>query len=92
MLFLIYINDLFEDLPSKAKLFADNASLFSLRNDITTAANDVNNDLKKSSDCTFQWKISFIPGSCQQAQEVIFSTKLKNRVTLSLGLYNAHVL
>ena len=44
-LFLIYINDLSGYLSSKAKLLADDASLFSVTHDITTSANKLNNDL-----------------------------------------------
>ena len=36
LLFLIYINDLSDDLSTNAKLFADNASLFSIVRDINT--------------------------------------------------------
>ena len=34
LLFLIYINDLFDNLSSNPKLFADDASLFSVMHDI----------------------------------------------------------
>ena len=62
LLFLIYINDLCDDLSSKAKLFADDTSLFSVTpHDITTSANELNNDLKKISDWAIQWKMSFNP-------------------------------
>ena len=40
LLFLIYINDLSGDLSYKAKLFADDASLFFVKNDIKTSANE----------------------------------------------------
>ena len=46
---------------------------------ITTASeNDLNHDLKKISNWAFQWKMSFNPDPSKQAQEVIFSRKLKN--------------
>ena len=54
LLFLIYINDLSSDLSSKAKLLADDASLFSVTHGITYSANELNNDLKKISDWVFQ--------------------------------------
>ena len=44
LLFLIYTNDLTEGLPSNAKLFADDTSLFSLTHDIQTSANNLNKD------------------------------------------------
>ena len=77
-LFLIYINDLSGDLSSKAKLFADDTSPFSVTHDITTSANELSNYLKKISGWAFQWKMSFKPDPSKQAQEVIFSRKLKN--------------
>ena len=49
MLFLIYTNDLSGDLSQKAKLFADDTSLFNVVHDIKTSANELNNDLKKVS-------------------------------------------
>ena len=54
MLLLIYRNDLPSDLPSMAKLFADDASLFNVAHDINTSTNELNNDLKKVSN----WGIS----------------------------------
>ena len=86
-MFLIYINDLSGDLSSKAKLFADDKSLFDVVHDINTSANQLNNDLKKVSNWAFQWKTSFNPDPSKQAQEVIFSQKLK-KVTHPLLVFN----
>ena len=60
--------------------------LFSVTHDITTSANEPNNDLKKISDWAFQWKMSFNPDPSKQAQELIFSRKLKKYITPFLGL------
>ena len=73
LLFLIYINDLSGNLSSKAKLFADDTSLFNVAHDINTSANELNNDLKKVSNLAFQWKMSFNSNPSKQAQKVIFS-------------------
>ena len=59
--------------------------------DITTSANELNNDLKKISDWAFQWKMSFNPDPSKQAQEVIFSRKLKNVSNPPLVFNNANV-
>ena len=91
LLFLIYINDLSGDLSSKAKLFADDTSLFSVTHEITTSANKLNNDLKKISDWAFQGKISFNADPSKQAQEAIFSRKLKNVSHPPLAFNNANV-
>ena len=47
LLFLIYINDLSDNLTSNAKLFADDTSLFSEVHDDNTSAKELNNDLRK---------------------------------------------
>ena len=77
LLFLIYINDLPDGLSSNAKLFADDTSLFSVVHDINTSAIELNNDLKKINDWVFQWKMTFNLDRSEQAQEIIFSRKLK---------------
>ena len=61
LLFLIYINDLPNGLNSNAKLFADDASLLSVVQNITDSANLLNSDLCRINECALQWKISFNP-------------------------------
>ena len=48
LLFLIYIKDLLNGLQSNLKLFADDTSLFSTIQDITTSTVSLNNDLTKN--------------------------------------------
>ena len=59
LLFLIYINDLSENLASNPKLFADDTSLFSVVKSVNASNIDLNNDLKKIGEWVFQWKMSF---------------------------------
>ena len=75
LLFLIYIKDLSNNLSSIEKLFADDTSLFSFVNDVNLSEFHLNSDLKKISDWTYHWKMSFNPDISKQAQEVIFSRK-----------------
>ena len=72
-MFLIFINDLSGDLSSKAKLLADDTSLFNVVHDIDTSSNELNSNPSK------------------QAQEVIFSRKLKNVPHLPLVFENVNV-
>ena len=47
LFFLIYINDLSDDLSSNPKLFADDTSLFPVVRDKNTSAKELNHDLRK---------------------------------------------
>ena len=73
--FLIYINDLSDNLSSNTKLFADDASLSWVVNDINQSGIDLNVDLEKISNWIFQLKMSFILNKL--AQVVIFSRILQ---------------
>ena len=53
LLFLIYINDISNGLESNVKLFADDASLFSIVFDPSLSAIKLNNDLKSG------WPLDF---------------------------------
>ena len=74
LFFLIFINDLSDNLVSNPKLFADDTSLFSVVQYITLSAKNWN-DLKKINKWAFQWKVGLNPDPNKQAQEVIFSRK-----------------
>ena len=68
LLFLIYINDLAENLSPNPKLFADDTSLFFVVRDLNTSAIEINDDLKKieSMDSTVGIKLqprSFVAGT-----------------------------
>ena len=76
LLFLIYINDLCNDLTTNVKLFADDA-LFSIFHNMNTSATNLSNDLKKIKNCAIQWRMNFNPDPSKQAQEVIFSRKFQ---------------
>ena len=67
MLFLIYINDLSDDLTTNVKLFAGGTSLYSIVHKMNTSTVILKKDLKKSQTVQFS----------KQTQEVIFSRKLK---------------
>ena len=77
LLFLIYINDLSENLISVSKLFADDTSIFSTVFNTNKSSEDLNRDLLTINNWAFQWKMSFNPDPNKQATEVIFSRKRK---------------
>ena len=72
LFFLIYINDLVENVSCDVRLFADDTSLFSVVYDVVTTAFEMNYDLKKIKLWTWQWKMQF---NTDKTEEVIFSTK-----------------
>ena len=59
LLFLIYINDLSDNLSSDVKLFADDTSLFSVIHDINVSAGELNEDSKKNQRMGFSMKNDF---------------------------------
>ena len=77
LLFLIYINDLPDNLISTAKLFADDTSIISIVHDVDITANELNLDLANINEWAYRWKMSFNPDITKQAQQVIFSRKTK---------------
>ena len=76
LFFLIYINDLPNNLESKPKIFADDTSLFSIVIDQILSCEELNRDLARISEWARQWKMSFNPDPSKQAVEVYFSRRL----------------
>ena len=73
LLFIIYINDLPDGLTSLCK---NDTSLFSKVHNINKPANELNGDLEKITQSTYQWKMQFNPDPNKQAHEVIFPRNL----------------
>ena len=91
LLFLIYINDLPNELKSNAKLFADDTSLFTIVKDKSESANILNNDLSEISKWAYNWKMLFNPDPSKPAQEVVFSRKKKEQSHPGISLNNIQV-
>ena len=91
LLFLIYINNLPNELKSNAKLFADDTSLFTIVKDKTESANILTNDLSEISKWAYDWKMLFNPDPCKPAQEVVFSKKKKTQSHPAISLNNIQV-
>ena len=75
LFFLVYINDLVDNISSDAKLFVDDTSLFTVVYDVDVAADKLNRDLEVISNWAHQWKMQFNPDKNKQAIQVIFSQK-----------------
>ena len=75
MFFLIYINDLPENMKCSMKLLADDASLFTVVRDPDQAAMLLNHDLRITEMWAYKWRMSFNTDPVKQAIEVVFSRK-----------------
>ena len=67
-LFLIYINDLPEEITSSCKIFADDTSLFSKIENKSYSNFQLKKELETISKWTFQWKMLFISDPIKQAK------------------------
>ena len=75
LLFLIYINDLTQNISANIKLFADDSSLFIKVSNVDTAHQTLVNDLNTITAWARLWKMKFNPEIAKQAVEVVFSCK-----------------
>ena len=91
LLFLIYINDLPNELESNVKLFADDTHLFTIVKNINEILSILNNDLLLISKWAYHWKILFNPDPTKLAQEVLFSKKKKIQTHPMITLNNIQV-
>ena len=72
LLFLLYINDIVEDIQSTVRLFADDTSLYVIVDDPPTAANQLYSDLAKINSWAKKWLVTFDPS---KSESVVFSRK-----------------
>ena len=75
LLFLIYINNLTNEILSSWKIFAEDTSLFSKIENKSYSNFQLNKDLETISKWAFQWKMLLNPDPVKQAVEVCFSHK-----------------
>ena len=87
LFFLIYINDLPQNLHYDVKLFSDGTSLFSVIHDIDASSATLNNDLVKIQEL----EISFNPDRKKQTQEVMFSRKLRKGFHPMVLYHSCHI-
>ena len=70
LLWILYVNDILEDLESEVLLFADDTCLFAVGKDPAETSQVLNRDLVKISDWSKKWKVCFNP---TKTKDMIFS-------------------
>ena len=75
LLFLIYINDISQDIESDILIFADDTSLFVSGADPAETTKILNRDLQKISSWAKKWKVKF---NVAKTKSLIFSNKVLN--------------
>ena len=79
LLFLIYTNDLSDNIQSTCNIFANDISLFPHFFDKYRSQSELNNDLQIISNWAFQWKMQFNPDPNKQSQEVHLLDRLLDK-------------
>ncbi len=77
ILFLIFINDIVEQVQNDIRLFADDTFLFRVCTNIQTAVQSLNDDLKQIATWAKTWLVEFNPNKCYVMH---FTTKQKPEV------------
>ena len=75
LLFIIYMNDIIENLESDILIFADDTSLMATGVDPAETAQQLNRDLEKISFWASKWKVVF---NAKKTKDIIFSKKCLN--------------
>ena len=86
LLFIIYINDLTDNISSDMRLFADDSSLFTRVSEIEVTQNKLVKDLRIITTWAHQWKMVFNPNINKQATEIVFSAKRNKTLHPNLTL------
>ena len=75
LLFLIFINDLPDNLICNPKLFADDVSLNAVMYEKDVCTNSLNDDQKRLYEWSVKWEMIFNPDPTKPAEEVIFTNR-----------------
>ena len=73
LLWILYVNDILENLESEVLLFADDTCLFATAPDPAQTAEILNRDLVRINSWANSWKVTFNPN---KSKDIIFSRKL----------------
>ena len=74
-LFIIFINNIVENLESEILVFADDTTILASGKDPTETSEILNRDLKKISNWANKWQVTFNP---KKSKDMIFSNKVLN--------------
>ena len=75
LLFIIYINDIADDIESDILIFADDTSLIASGSDPAETVEQLNRDLSKITSWAHKWKVVF---NAKKSKDIIFSKKCLN--------------
>ena len=88
LLFLLYINDIVNDIGSNIRLFADDTSLFLVVENPDTAAETLNSDLEKITRWANTWLVKFNPA---KTESLLISRKVIKPVHTPLYMQNHEI-
>ena len=88
LLFLLYINDIVNDIGSNIRLFADDTSLFLVVDNPDTAAQTLNSDLEKISKWAKTWLVKFNPA---KTESLLISRKVIQPLHPPLYMLNQQI-
>ena len=85
LLFLVYVNDIVQEINSTIRLFADDTSLYIIVESSEEAANTLNQDLNRISAWAEKWLVSFNP---QKTDSMILSRKTNKPIHPNILMNN----
>ena len=88
LLFLLFINDIVNDIGSNIRLFADDTSLFIIVDNAPDAAARLNSDLDKITRWAAMWLVTFNPS---KTEALLLSRKLNNLQHPPLYMQNVQI-
>ena len=82
LLFLVYINDLTENIKSQMRLFADDSSIFTLVKNVIDTHEQLVKDLETVSTWGHQWKMVFNPTSLNKLWKLSFLVRKTSKLVV----------
>jgi hypothetical protein len=85
LLWILYINDIIEDLESEVFIFADDTCMFAEGKDAAETAKILNRDLERISTWATKWKVQFNPS---KTKHMVYSNKITASPQISFNNSN----